>query len=201
MDVREVFLARHAGVHSRNEGWWKFEDTVWSDLPAAAVRCRPTPRLNSIAWLVWHMARCEDVAVNTVLRGTQEVLDRDAWPARLRIDSRHIGTGATPDEVETLSGMLDLDALRAYRSAVGCETRGWAAELDFDALNGTLAAADARRAADRGAFGEYGAWVEQLWAASGWRRSEFLFWLAIEHNWFHMGEIWLIRGLLHPEQT
>jgi hypothetical protein len=201
MDARQLFLARHAGVHSRNEGWWKLEDMVWSELPTDALRRRPTPEFNSIAWLVWHMARCEDVAVNTVLRGTQEVLDRDAWLAKLHIDSRHIGTGATPDEVEALSRMIDLDALRAYRAAVWCETRGWAAALDFETLNGTISPLDARRAADLGAFGEHGAWVEPFWATSEWSRAEFLFWLAIEHNWLHLGEIWVIRGLLHPAGT
>lgn len=198
MDVRELFLARHAGVHSRNDGWWKLEDTVWAELPEEALRCQPARELNTIAWLVWHMARCEDVAVNTVLRGTQEVLDRDAWLPRLGLDTRHIGTGATAAEVAALSQAIDLDALRAYRAAVWRETRGWAEGLDFAAFGGAVSPADARRAADRGAFGVDGAWVEPMWATSGWSRSEFLFWLAIEHNWLHMGEIWLLRGLLHP---
>src|SRR5262245_64927053 len=106
MEARQIFLERHACVHSgkmHSEGWWKEEDTIWSDLTDKELRGRPTPKHNSIAWLVWHMARCEDVAVNTVLRGTEEILDCDAWLARLGIDSRHIGTGATPAEVTYIS--------------------------------------------------------------------------------------------------
>lgn len=60
------------------------------------------------------MARCEDVAVNTLLRGGEEVLDRDAWLPRLGITSRHIGTGATVAEVAAISQTIDLAALRAY---------------------------------------------------------------------------------------
>jgi hypothetical protein len=203
MDGREIFLTRHAGIHSRlvsPEGWWKVEDTVWSDLPSDALRRRPTPDHNTIAWLVWHMARCEDVAINTTLRDVPEVLDRDGWLAELGIASRHIGTGATPEEVASISQMIDLEALRAYRAAVGRETRQWVSEVDLITLDGVVTAMDARRAAERGAFGEHAAWVEEHWAARSCRRGDFLFWLAIEHNWFHLGEIWVIHNLLpqHP---
>jgi hypothetical protein len=200
MEAHQIFLTRHAGVHSKMvdpEGWWKVEDTVWLDVAEEELRRRPTPDHNSIAWLVWHMARCEDVAVNTVLRGVPEVLDRDGWLAKLGIASRHIGTGATPAEVTTISQTIGLDALRAYRAAVGRETRQWVSTVDFSTLNAVVSAMDARRAAERGAFGDHGAWVEEHWAARGCRRSDFLFWLAIEHNWFHAGEIWVIRNLLH----
>ena len=200
MEAREIFLARHSCVHSRMvdpEGWWKEEDTIWSDVAEEELRSRPTTEHNSIAWLVWHMARCEDVAVNTVLCGAQEVLDRDSWLAELGITARHIGTGATSGEVTSISQAICLDALRAYRAAVGRETRHWASTVDFSTLSGVISATDARRAAERGAFGEHAAWVEQHWAARGWRRSDFLFWLAIEHTWLHIGEIGVIRGLLH----
>ncbi len=52
MDAREIFLARHACVHSDRvdpEGWWKEEDTIWSDLSEDELRRRPTPDHNSIA--------------------------------------------------------------------------------------------------------------------------------------------------------
>ena len=200
MDAREIFLARHTCVHSammNPEGGWKEEDTIWAGLAEHELRRRPTPDHNSIVWLVWHMARCEDVAVNTALRATEEVLDRDAWLAQLGITSRHIGTGAPSEEVTSISQTINLEALRAYRAAVGRETRRWAATLDFDTLDTAVSAADARRAAAQGDFGEHAAWVEEHWACNEWRRIDFLFWLAIEHNWFHIGEIGVIRGLLH----
>jgi hypothetical protein len=199
MEAREIFLTRHAAVHSRQmspEGWWKVEDTVRSDLAVDELRRRPTPDHNSVAWLVWHMARCEDVAVNTAVRGVPEVLDRDGWPGELGIASRHIGTGATSEEVSTISETINLDALHAYRIAVGRETRHWLSEVDFSTLDTVVTEMDARRAAERGAFGEHGGWVEEHWAAHGSSRSNFLFWLAIEHNWFHLGEMWVIHSLL-----
>ncbi len=159
MDAREIFLARHASVHSAKmepDGWWKEEDTIWTDLTEDELRRRPTPDHNTMAWLVWHMARCEDAAVNAVLRGTSEVLDRGGWLPELGITSRHIGTGATFEEVNEISQMICLDALRAYRAAVGRETHAWVEILDFRMLNGTISAVDARCAANKSDFGEHG---------------------------------------------
>ena len=156
MDARQIFLERHAALHAaamNGDGWWKTA-AIYSDLPEEQVRCRPTPQHNSIAWLLWHMARCEDVAVNTVLRGTDEVLDCGDWRPQLGITSRHIGTGATFAEVDAISQTVDLVALRAYWVAVGQETRTWASTLDFDTLNKIVAAEEAQRAIDKGDLGE-----------------------------------------------
>ena len=199
MNIRQLFLERHACVHANtmtDAGTWKEEDTVCSDLTEAELRSLPTDQHNSVAWLLWHMARCEDVAVNTTLRASDEVLDQGQWLPKLGITSRHIGTGATIAEVKTISQKIDLDALRAYRAAVGRETRAWASTVDFDTLDETISAADAKRTAAKGDFGAQGDWVEPYWANRGWSRGNFLFWLAIEHNWLHYGQIWVTRTLL-----
>jgi hypothetical protein len=202
MDARQIFLDRHAAVHSRAmdpAGWWKEEDSIWAGLDDHQLRCRPTPGHNTLAWVLWHMARCEDVAVNTVIRGGVEVLDRNGWLPKLGIHSRHIGTGATTAEVDAISQTVNLEALRAYRAAVGRETRTWASSLDFDTLDRLISADEAQRAIEKGDFGEQGAWVGPYWAKVAWTHASFLFWLAVEHNWYHTGEIWVLRSLLnHP---
>ncbi len=198
MDARQIFLERHAALHGaamNGDGWWKAA-AIYGDLPDEQVRRRPTPQHNSIAWLVWHMTRCEDVAINTLLRGCDEVLDRDNWQSKLGITSRHIGTGATDAEVEAISQAIDLAALRAYWVAVGKETQAWAATLDFARLGKLVAAEEVQRAVDKGDLGEDAAWVGPFWVSSAWTYATFLFWLAIEHNWFHLGETWVIRSLL-----
>ncbi len=200
MDARQIFLERHAALHAaamNADGWWKAA-AIYADLPGEQVRCRPTPQHNSIAWLLWHMARCEDVAVNTLLRGRDEVLDRDDWLPQLGLTSRHIGTGATFAEVDAISQTVDLAALRAYWVAVGQETQAWASTLDFDTLRKIVTAEEVQRAIAKGDLGEQAAWVGPFWVNSAWTYATFLFWLTIEHNWFHLGETWVIRGLFNP---
>lgn len=76
MDACSMFLADHARVHSATiataEGV-NLEDMICRNLTADQWGQR-LPGHNSIAWFIWHLARCEDVAVNTVLRG-----DRKSW--------------------------------------------------------------------------------------------------------------------------
>jgi hypothetical protein len=191
---RQLLLDRHAAVHSLALPYparW-----IWSGLTAEQLRCRPTPGHNSIAWLLWHIARCEDVAVNTVLRGTEEVLDRAGWAPLLGTTSRHIGTNATAEEVDAISCAVNLEALLAYRQAVGAETRGWAAVLDWSELHKQVTPEEAHRAVVAGDLLEAAAWVEAYWANLEWTRGSYLAWLAIEHSWFHIGEMSVIRNLL-----
>jgi DinB superfamily len=70
-----------------------------------------------MAWLVWHMARYEDI-LNLLLVGRPQVLDEEHWLPRLNLSVRDVGTGMGDDEVSDLSARLDLSALRDYYIAV-----------------------------------------------------------------------------------
>lgn len=68
MDALEVFLPRHARLHGADPGeprsvW----DRMLEGLSDEQIRLRPARGVNSIAWIVWHIARVEDVAVNLVV--------------------------------------------------------------------------------------------------------------------------------------
>jgi hypothetical protein len=47
------------------------------------LRARPFG-LHSIAWLLWHISRCEDIGVNRILVDRKQVLDEGGWIDRLR---------------------------------------------------------------------------------------------------------------------
>src|ERR1700684_1089522 len=61
---------------------------------------RPTPDANSIAWLIWHSARVQDLQLAAVA-GVEEVWTRDGWVDRfaLELPPRDSGYGHGPDEV------------------------------------------------------------------------------------------------------
>jgi hypothetical protein len=69
MDAREFFLRHHAQVHSQ------VAREFLQDLSDEQMRLRPNS-LNSLAWLVWHMARCED-ALNVLIANRPQVLDQN----------------------------------------------------------------------------------------------------------------------------
>src|SRR6478609_3045858 len=123
MDTLQFFLHQHALVHSKEvaNGEWSYEDSVLDGLTDEQWRARPAGGGNSIAWLVWHMARTEDVAVNLLVAGRPQVLHEEGWLERLKI-RQDIGTSMSDEEVGDFSAQVDIDAILAYRHTVGRRT-------------------------------------------------------------------------------
>jgi hypothetical protein len=195
MDAKDLFLIQHAHLHTASvsgEHGPSLEDSLCDGL-APEQMCERPDGLNSIAWLLWHMTRFEDVVVNTVLRGRPEVLD-GAWLARLGVDTRLVGTGSTDDEVASFSTTVDPIVVREYRAAVGLRTRRWAErEADWDAL-ATVPDVAARLAAAPTALDDRAEWVRALWAK---RTGLGLLALpVIGHSYIHIGEARVTRSRL-----
>ena len=160
------------------------------------LRLRPAAGVNSLVWLLWHMARTEDVAVNLVVAGRAQVFDDD-WARRMRVSRRDMGTGMTADEVAELSDGVDVAAVRAYRSAVAIRTREVVQTLGREAWDEKLGLEDTTRAAAAGAFGPNDEWTDGVghrpW--QGHSRGHQLGQTAIRHNTAHIGEAITVRGL------
>ncbi len=56
------------------------------------LRARAATETNSLVWLLWHMARSEDVHINVLLMKHPQVLDRAEWTRRLRVERRDTGS-------------------------------------------------------------------------------------------------------------
>lgn len=121
-----LFLTQHAMLHAAEmsqTGLWSFEDEVWDGLPAEALRRIPPRQEHSIAWLLWHITRIEDVTLNLLVAGRPQLFWRDDWQDRLKISVVDTGNATGAAEIADLSEAIDLDALKAYRRAVGRNTR------------------------------------------------------------------------------
>jgi hypothetical protein len=165
---------------------------IFGELSDDQMRMRPGPRLNSLVWLLWHMARTEDAAVNPIVASRDQVLD-DEWMRRMNVPWRIIGTGMTDDEVTEMTGRADIAAVRAYRSAVGLRTREVVGTLRPEAWDEIVGVEDIRRAAAAGALRD---WVEgATYPWIGWTRGDQLASSALRHNAAHIGEAVTIRGL------
>jgi hypothetical protein len=90
-------------------------------LTPAEVRWQPMPHTNHIAWLVWHIARAEDLWVSR-LRSTPEVWQADGWSDRFGMDPTSTGAGQTMEEVRAMPE-ISLTDIMAYLDAVRVVTR------------------------------------------------------------------------------
>jgi hypothetical protein len=155
------------------------------------MRVRPREDLNSIAWLLWHIARAEDIMVNQVLAGGRPVLD-EGWTPRLGIGRPDFGIGMTSAEVSDLTRQIDLGALRAYRDAVGLRTRDVVSGFTAHDWEGTVTADRVERAAAAGAFGVRTDTLAKM--LPGRSRALVLSNIALFHAAGHMGEANTVRS-------
>ncbi len=193
MDLVTFFLGQHGAVHASDVSGHVFPgQRVFGELGDDQMRIRPGTGLNSLVWLLWHMARTEDAAVNPVVAGRNQVLD-DEWMRRMNVPWRIIGTGMTADEVAEMTARADIAAVRAYRSAVGRRTREVVGALRPEAWDEIVGVADIKRGAEAGAFRDWVEGTQYPW--QGWTRGDQLASSAIRHNAAHIGEAVTVRGL------
>lgn len=137
-----LFLRHHAMLHSARMsqlGLWSYEDTILDDLSAAQIRSIPPHGEHSLAWIIWHLARIEDITLNLLVAGRDQVFEAQEWQGRLHVDLRHSGNEMDEDEVVRLSAALDIPVLRDYRVAVGRATREIVVALTAEQLKRKVA--------------------------------------------------------------
>ena len=145
-----------------------------ADLPAETLNRRPSPDTNSIAWLSWHLTRCQDNWIAGIA-GTPEVYVTGGWHATLgfplAIDDWGIGHAAE----QVASVQVDAPhALLDYYDAVAARSR--------DVLTG-LTAADLQREVPSSIDGQPASTV-------GLRLRSL-----ISDNTQHLGQVNYLRGL------
>jgi uncharacterized damage-inducible protein DinB len=95
---------------------------VLDGLPEEALVRRPGPDANTIAWLVWHLARVQDHHISDILKSDQLWVGGD-WAERVGLDPdpENTGYGHSPEEVASIVPR-DADVLVAYLEAVQSRT-------------------------------------------------------------------------------
>lgn len=188
MDAVDFFLLRYETLHRT------LLDDLLRGLSDAQVRGRPHPGVNTIAWLIWHAARVEDVGVNRFIVDDAQVVD-GGWLARLGVDRRDVGTGMTDAEVDALSARIDLGALRGYWEALTRRTLEVVGRLRGQDLDDVVPADRVKRVcADEGAVAPGAEWLTEFWA-KGRTRGWLLAQTPLLHVYGHYFEARVAAGL------
>lgn len=197
MNAVELFLFDHARVHAAamtgNAGGLSLVELATRNLTEAQWRLRPHG-LNSLVWILWHIARAEDVAINVMVADRPQVFDEGSWGERLGATRRDVGTEMTPAEVADFSQAVHVGALRDYRNAVGLRTREVAAALSPEDLEQVVPASRFEEVRAQGALIPQAGWMLKIWEgkARGW----FLTWLGAGHSAMHLGQGRWVKKLI-----
>lgn len=192
-----ALLPHHAAIHSARlapSTGWSFQDEVLAQLTPAEMRVVPAGQPHSVAWLLWHITRIEDMTMNSLLAGAPEVFFRHNWAERL--ETSYIDTGNTmaARDVARLSKTLNVAALLDYRLAVGRRTRTIINHLTDEALSGQLPPERLQRLAERGEVQSGATGLLAYWG--GHPATNLLLMPATRHGFLHLNEIRRLRTRL-----
>jgi hypothetical protein len=186
MDVIQFFVLHHARLSAQIEDHF-------GHLTDDQVRVRPHPLMNSIAWLLWHSACCEDM-LNVLLISHPLLLDEDGWFLRLNLPRRDVGTAMSTEQVSEFSNRVDVGVLRAYHAAVGLRTEQIVRDLlpqDLDVVPDSSQIHQLFH--EGGVFGPQARAGEQFY--SGKTKGWFLGHLGLTHPREHFAQAVLVRKM------
>ncbi|HEV2459169.1 MAG TPA: DinB family protein [Ktedonobacterales bacterium] len=109
---------------------------IADDLTADELTARVLPNTNLLAFDLWHVARTQDWAVQTLARGVPEVIDESRWRWQGELASHGIGVGLSEAEADDVARALSLRDILGYADAVHGTILSWLATLsdkDLDA--------------------------------------------------------------------
>jgi hypothetical protein len=185
----DLFLNQHAMVHSSAvsaSGLWSFEDEVWQDLDDEAARILPRGLEHSVAWMMWHIARIEDVTMNMLLAGEPQLLYQEGWYERMQVKACDTGNAMPESEIAVLSATINLSALKAYREAVGRQTRVRVKQLKPEAFKNPVDAERLQQVFAEGAVVEAARGLLDYWG--GLTIARLLLMPPTRHNLVHLNE-------------
>jgi hypothetical protein len=184
-----LFLCQHAAVHtaqiSGNSGW-SLHDEVLTGLDEDVIRKVPRPGQNSIAWLLWHITRIEDMTIHTLTFGQPQVWN-STWAERLAFSAPDCGASMNEAEVADFSARICVPALMEYRAAVGASTRRSVSGLNAAQAKEIVPTLTVQRLVDEGSIGPKANWLFEYYTNR--TRAFFLTRTATSHNFIHLNEV------------
>ena len=185
----QLFLHQHAMLHSRKMTQteaWSFEDEILNDMPEEQIRGIPPGSEHSAAWLIWHMARCEDITMNRLAADTPQTLNKGGWLKQMKITVCDTGNAMDAASLAAFSQAIDITALRNYRLAVGRRTREIVMQLKPAELKQKVEASRMKKVMEEGAVVEAARSIADYWSKRN--IAELLLMPATRHNLIHLNE-------------
>jgi hypothetical protein len=193
----ELFLIQHAQVHAAEMSGasvWSFEDEVLNGMEEGSICRIPEREEHSIAWILFHLARIEDVTMNMLVAGGEQLWERDGWMKKMGAPIADTANAMNVEKVTLLSEAIDVPALCAYRKAVGRNTRQIVSQLSTFELDKMVDTARLEKVRLAGAVASSAPEVLEYWGKK--TISGLLLMPATRHCMLHLNEALRIKYCL-----
>ncbi|MBP3458249.1 MAG: DinB family protein [Lachnospiraceae bacterium] len=168
--AKSLFLELHAKLNlSEVSGTDKNEvDALLGDLQRNEYAIMPTKKDETIAWVLWHIARIEDLTMNMLVAGKEQIFN-DEWKKRLNVMITDTGNALTDDEIMELSQNVHIAELLKYRNEVAKSTREIVQGLTSEDIRRKVAPADINRILETGGVTEQ---EDSIWLLDFWGKKD-----------------------------
>ncbi|WP_105615194.1 hypothetical protein [Vallitalea okinawensis] len=186
-----LFMDQHAGVHASEVSGLEgrtFEDELWEDLNDTSFRKGQNKKGRTVAYGMWHSARIEDITMNLLVAGEEQVIDQENWKERINSSIYDTGNALDSEGILNFSESIDIQSLRGYRNAVGKKTRKIVASLDYKDLKVKVLESGLIKIMELGAVANH---EEALWLLDFWGKKTvagILLMPATRHHFVHINE-------------
>lgn len=171
-----------------------YENSIRNVVGYEQMKERLGDRGNSIAWLLWHLARTEDVVVQVLIQGGSQVLQEGDWPERLGVDATHIGTGLGDDEVGDFTKALNVEAVDEYWQSVAKASYQWLKSVRAEELEMVPELNERLVGAPNVLGGASNEAIIAFW--NGQSARQLFQGVVISHGFIHIGQMQEIGGRL-----
>lgn len=141
-------------------------------LTAEQLHFRPLGKGNSLAFIIWHYVRTEDLTVSSSLQNRTPLWNAEGWDKKLSMDPNSQGTGMTSEQAGAVR-IADLAEFTKYMRKVFQAGEVYLESASGEELNGVIEHPIIGKTSKGQAFGR----------------------LIISHGSAHLGEIWYVKGL------
>lgn len=195
----ELCLEQHAMVHSSEASQCDtvtFEDQLWDGLTETAFRVMPTVKDATIAWNMWHLTRIEDITMNILVAGDNQVFNSGNWLTKMNVQVSDTGNAMSDDEIIALSSGINMQALRNYRISVAVKTREIIKQFKAADLKRKMAPERLQRILDEGAVlnVEGASWLIDFWGRKN--VAGILLMPVTRHHLVHINDSMRLKRLL-----
>ncbi len=166
----------------------RLEGGVLKQIPLHKLRQKADGGGIAPSYVLWHLARHHDLAVNGALRGGAPAVVED-WTDHLGVTD-DLWRGLAEGEDSELTEVLDPEAVGEYVLAVFDATATWLNDHGLPALDHRPDTASALQAI--GTPEDRFDWLYSMW--DGKSAAWFLQWSAVGHGYNHLGELVSIRN-------
>lgn len=190
-ESRSLAMMLHSMVHSSyvsetNEK--TFEDELLEDLEDEIFRTSINEKGRTIAYGLWHSSRIEDITMNLLVAGDEQVFNSGNWKEEINTNIIDTGNALSSEEILEFSKNINIQELKNYRIAVGKKTRAIIGNLTNEDMKRKFDKEKLQRIIDEGAVLDVEAsnWLIDFWGRKN--VAGIILMPATRHNMVHINE-------------